>query len=207
MANDSRQDYTIHDRGGLKLRPDASDADINAAELSGASLAAEKYLARRPSRRIAPFTHPWMIRLHKEMFGRVWRWAGRLRQSNTNIGCDWRRIQEALFSLAADIQLWRGSPVDDAAQLHLRAIAIHPFQDGNGRWARLLANIWLAQKGETIVRWPEPAVRSVTSPIRQEYVSAIRAAEEQGNMEPFIALHKRFLGSSSPSTSKEPSSQ
>lgn len=193
MAEDSRQDYTVHDRGGLKLRPNASDADINAAELSGTSLAAAKYLSRRPSRRTAPFTYPWMIRLHKEMFGHVWRWAGKLRQSETNIGYPWRQLQEALYNLAEDIQQWHGDPVEDAAHLHFRAISIHPFPDGNGRWARLLVNIWLAQRGEPIIHWPEPDVRSVTSPIRQEYISAIRAAEEQGDIGPFVVLHKRFL--------------
>jgi len=30
--------------------------------------------------------------LHKQMFGKVWKWAGRARKSGKNIGVDWHQI-------------------------------------------------------------------------------------------------------------------
>jgi len=38
-------------------------------------------------------------------------------------------------------------PVDRAAQLHTRFVEIHPFEDGNGRTARLLLNLELMRHG------------------------------------------------------------
>ena len=42
-------------------------------------------------------------------------------------------------------------PVIYAADLHLRFVAIHPFIDGNGRTARLLMNLALAQSGYPVI--------------------------------------------------------
>lgn len=50
-------------------------------------------------------------------------------------------------------------PVLFAAELHRRFVYIHPFEDGNGRTARLLMNLALIQKGYEIVTIP-PVCRS-----------------------------------------------
>ena len=42
-------------------------------------------------------------------------------------------------------------PVIIAAYLHDELVRIHPFIDGNGRTSRLLMNLYLLQKGYTIV--------------------------------------------------------
>ena len=42
-------------------------------------------------------------------------------------------------------------PVIIAAYLHNELVRIHPFIDGNGRTSRLLMNLYLLQKGYTIV--------------------------------------------------------
>ena len=47
------------------------------------------------------------------------------------------------------------SLLDQAVFLHHRAVAIHPFPNGNGRWSRLISNIWLKLHDQPIVRWPE----------------------------------------------------
>jgi len=46
-------------------------------------------------------------------------------------------------------------PIDRAAQLHTRFVAIHPFEDGNGRTARLLLNLELLRKS-----YPVAIIRS-----------------------------------------------
>ena len=75
-------------------------------------------------------------------------------------------------------------------RLHHRAVGIHPFPNGNGRWARMLANIWLKRHGHAITEWPEETIGSM-SVIRDEYLTAIRASDE-GDEGPLWALHQRF---------------
>jgi Fic family protein len=102
--------------------------------------------------------------------------------------------------LARDLCVWSGDELQNAAELHYRAVWIHPFIDGNGRWARLIANIWLAQKRLPLVMWPQPELRVVESPLRKEYIQAI-LQWESGYMEAFVELHRRFIDPSPISSS------
>ena len=79
----------------------------------------------------------FICRLHKEMFSTVWKWAGKFRQSNYNIGVDWHNIQEELKKLVDDVDFWQNQEkgLDVFAQsvrLHHRLVLIHPFVNGNG---------------------------------------------------------------------------
>ena len=62
--------------------------------------------------------------------------------------------------------------------------------NGNGRWARLLANIWLKLHKQPLTEWPEDAI-GATSVIRDDYLAAIRAADT-GDFAPLIELQSRF---------------
>ena len=83
--------------------------------------------------------------------------------------------------------------IEQAAMLHHKAVAIHPFENGNGRWARMLANIRLFQKGGVPTKWPEELVGSA-SPIRDDYLKAIKAADE-GDYSLLIELHQTYTSS------------
>lgn len=80
--------------------------------------------------------------------------------------------------------------IDDAALLHYRAVKIHPFPNGNGRWSRMLANVWLRKHGAKPTVWPEPQLGE-TSPVRDEYLAAVRAADRM-DYRPLAALHERY---------------
>jgi len=81
--------------------------------------------------------------------------------------------------------------VEQSARLHHRAVLIHPFQNGNGRWARMLANIWLKHHRAPIISWPERIIEN-TSEIRSRYISAIQAADRH-EYDALIAMHREFL--------------
>ena len=171
-----------------------SRAQLDPLEADNIRAAVVKYLAGRPSRRLAPFTLKWALRLHKEMLAKVWLWAGRIRTVELNLGSPAWRIQTDLHDLLEDLRCWEASDmplVEQAAMLHYRAVHIHPFENGNGRWARLLANIWLRQHGQAVTVWPEEGITGGTSPIRGQYIEALQAAD-QGDMSRLVRLHEAY---------------
>ncbi|MDX8406185.1 MAG: mobile mystery protein B [Mariprofundus sp.] len=119
--------------------------------------------------------------LHQKMFGDVWTWAGKFRQSNKNIGVSWENIPIELRDLCDDVRYWMEHdtyPVDElAARFHHRLVFIHPFPNGNGRHARMMTDLLLEKRlGATRFSWGGEAL-TVESDCRQEYVQALRAAD------------------------------
>lgn len=89
----------------------------------------------------------FMKLLHNKMFCNVWKWAGKFRQSEKNIGVPWSKISVELKKLCEDVVYWIENKTfsDDeiAARFHHRLVSIHLFPNGNGRHARLTTDILL----------------------------------------------------------------
>lgn len=188
----------IDDISGLRVEGITSRTELNEFEAENIRKAFVKYLAATPTRRTARFDLSWALDLHREMLGDVWKWAGEVRTTETNFGVPPREIECALKSLLDDLAFWDEHGFDlieQAVMLHHRAAQIHPFRNGNGRWARLLSNIWLRLHDHQPTAWPEATI-GTTSVIRDEYLSAIRAADE-GVYARLITLQRKF---SSPET-------
>lgn len=188
----------IDDVSGLIPRHIRTRAELFAVEAINISRVVSKHFAVRPTRKKAPFTLNWLYRLHREMFCEVWKWAGARRQTDgMNIGIPAYQIETALQALLDDLAAWRKFDTYDlierAARLHHRAVQIHPFQNGNGRWSRMLANIMLKQDGSAPTLWPEQTV-GTASVIRDEYLAAIRAADNHA-YDALIQLHRRYTPS------------
>jgi fido (protein-threonine AMPylation protein) len=64
------------DPSGLKIPGVTTRRELSIVEAENIRKAVVKYLAARPSERAAPFDFHWCLRLHQEMFGDVWEWAG-----------------------------------------------------------------------------------------------------------------------------------
>jgi fido (protein-threonine AMPylation protein) len=124
------------------------------------------------------------------MFGQVWEWAGQLRVRELNLGRPAHGLVQDLYNLTEDLKVWTDLPQMRAVRLHHRAAEIHPFQNGNGRWSRMLANLYLWRHGEPIVVWPND-VNTHVSPIRSEYIAAMRSADG-GDLEPLARLHEMY---------------
>jgi len=167
--------------------------ELAAAEARNINEAFRKYLAAKPTTRSAPFDFDWFLELHREMFGDVWEWAGVIRSHDTNIGPPHFAVREQLTALVDDLHAWSGygHPVArQAVWLHHRGVKIRPFESGNGRWARLLANVWLKRHDEPIVAWPDE-VPGTASRVRAEYLEAVRAADRL-EYDALAGLHTRF---------------
>lgn len=184
------------DPSGLKDRSVYTRDDLHRAEAENIRKAHLKYLASRPSFKRIRFDLTWMCKVHREMFGDVWLWAGELRTKELNMGLPASQVPAQLHDLAGTLAFWRQNPslslAEQTARLHHRAVWIHPFYNGNGRWARFLANVWQCAHAGLICTWPEDKVGlGVVSPIRSRYLAALRDAD-RGDFAPLILLQEEF---------------
>ncbi len=119
--------------------------------------------------------------LHKRMFGEVWKWAGTYRQTERNIGIDAYRIAAEVPALFSDVCYWAehaSYPPDEiAVWLHHRLVAIHPFPNGNGRHARLMADLLIERLGGQPFSWGGGSIAD-TGTLRARYVAALKAADD-----------------------------
>lgn len=166
--------------------------EIYEREAENIAKAILKYLSAPPSKKEAPFSYSWMMELHEEMFGDVWEWAGKFRKIELSIGIQAYRVPMELKNLCDDVEYWSKNKTYDvfeiATRMHHRAVQIHPFQNGNGRWSRMLANIYLRQHGKMPVRWQEDLLAK-ENPKRSEYISALKKADN-GDYSELIEMHR-----------------
>jgi Fic-DOC domain mobile mystery protein B len=122
----------------------------------------------------------FLTNLHKRMFGQVWKWAGKFRTSERNIGVPAYSIGIDLHRLLDDVKYWIENntyePDEIAYRFHHKLVFIHPFPNGNGRHARLATDLLLKSLGHERFSWGSGDIvdANVT---RAQYVAALRAAD------------------------------
>lgn len=120
--------------------------------------------------------------LHHKMFDKTWKWAGRFRTSDKNIGCDWTLVAVKLNQLLGNAQYWvdkQTFPPDElAARFHHALVLIHPFPNGNGRHSRMMADALLRQLGQKAFSWGGRGSLVSANEVRARYLAALRAADQ-----------------------------
>ena len=128
------------------------------------------------------FTETDVCRIHQVWLGRIYSWAGRYRQVNV-------RKDEFPFAAAAQIPKLmadfeagplrrhtpcRPTPIDRLAaalaEVHVELLLIHPFREGNGRTARILAVLMGLQAGLPALLFDKLSGRK-----RFQYFAAVQA--------------------------------
>jgi Fic-DOC domain mobile mystery protein B len=119
-------------------------------------------------------------KLHRKMFCDTWAWAGKFRQRQTNIGVDSIYIQQELKILIDDVIFWQNNATfsvrEVAVRLHHRSVFIHPFPNGNGRFSRLFADLYLLHNNELKFSWGSNNLIQDSS-FRNQYLQALRLAD------------------------------
>lgn len=98
-------------------------------------------------------------------------------------------VPEETASLMSDLVDWYNAaeqegkltPVELAALFHYRYIRIHPFEDGNGRIARLMVNYIMARHG-----WPMIVIRNRK---KAEYLEALHRSDQKIGKVPADGAH------------------
>ncbi|MDQ0590711.1 mobile mystery protein B [Variovorax paradoxus] len=138
-----------------------------------------KWLKR--GRHPAVLTEAFCRQLHKQMFGKTWKWAGTFRQSDKNIGGDWRQVSTQLRQLLDNTQFWVNDkvfPLDEiAVRFHHRLVLVHAFPNGNGRHARLMTDSLLNQAGGHAFSWGNEGSLVAGGGVRDSYLDALRTAD------------------------------
>jgi Fic-DOC domain mobile mystery protein B len=141
--------------------------------------------------RDALLSEDFVCELHRRMYGDVWTWAGDFRRKQTNIGVPPEQIREQLRMLLDDTDFWilnQTFPTDELlARFHHRMVWLHPFRNGNGRHARLMADVLAKNRcGVAAFTWGS-ANLSDQGEDRDRYIRALQSADA-GDYAPLIAF-------------------
>ena len=164
---------------GLKHRHITTQGELNELEQANI-IAGLRWLDRL--RRPDVLTDAFALQLHKRLLGDVWRWGGTLRRTGKNIGVDPLHIAVQLRVCVDDARFWfehKTYPPNEAAiRFHHRLTVIHPFPNGNGRHARIMADA-LHEKvyGAARIDWAGGANLQAKNERRKQYIAALKAAD------------------------------
>lgn len=175
------------EREGLLQSWIATRADLNAAEQ--ANIDAGAAWARRRRRRDI-LTEDFVRALHRQMFGEVWAWAGTYRRTACNIGVDAYQIPGEVAQLLDDARFWLANgtypPDEIAVRLHHRLVAVHPFPNGNGRHARMMADLLVQQLGNAPFSWGGEDLIDIGGK-RRRYIESLQRADRH-DIGPLLAF-------------------
>jgi Fic-DOC domain mobile mystery protein B len=122
----------------------------------------------------------YVRKLHTKMFDQTWKWAGEYRRTDKNIGVSVHEIRDGLMVLCGDVRYWIDNsthcPDEIAVRFHHRLAFIHPFPNGNGRHARLIADVLVMKLGRPAFTWGSANLVK-EGEARTKYLQAIRAAD------------------------------
>jgi fido (protein-threonine AMPylation protein) len=136
----------ISDCSGLIPEWVRTSHDLNRVEAENILKAQQKYF--KGSHPKSWFQPEELKTIHRAMFKEVWNWAGAYRKSITSIGIKPGLIPMRLAELCFEVNLWCETPpqltfLEMAARIHHQLVSIHPFENGNGRFSRLIADRFL----------------------------------------------------------------
>ena len=126
--------------------------------------------------------------LHEKMFNEVWSWAGKQRTTEKNIGVAPHRISTEVQKLSDDVRYWIENGTypwsEIGVRFHHKLVSTHPFENGNGRHARISANLLLRFQNQSELTWGKSELLKPDE-IRNKYLDSLRDAD-RGNFQNLI---------------------
>lgn len=132
---------------GLLIKTISTRGELDEFEQKNIEIAFEWSISRK-FKLEEIFQESFILDVHRRMFGNVWKWAGKYRTSNKNLGVDKYQIPFELRNLLDDCKYWIEHNTYESDELAIRfkhrLVSIHPFANGNGRHSRLCADILIS---------------------------------------------------------------
>jgi Fic-DOC domain mobile mystery protein B len=174
----------------LELIPSLSTrAELNEAERANIIQARIWAMRPRTLKRDDLVTDVFGRELHQRMFDHIWKWAGFYRKTERNLGWEVHRLSEGVHNAFADAREWlqhETYPLQESAvRLHHQLVRVHPWPNGNGRHARLMADIVVQSRGGDELTWGADIV--TTGQTRMNYIECILKADA-GDFAPLLAF-------------------
>jgi Fic-DOC domain mobile mystery protein B len=186
-ADDHATPLTPAERQDLIPTYITTRSELNESEQKNIATADQWALGRRHY----IFRERFLKGLHRRMFNRVWRWAGKFRTTERNLGVKPHLIETELRKAIDDARYWvenKSYPPDElAVRFHHRLVSVHPFPNGNGRWSRLMADILIKRLGGSRFTWGGGADLRTAGKARESYIAALKAADNH-DLEPLITF-------------------
>lgn len=187
---DGSTSLDFDEKEGIKLPHITTRDELNEVEQLNITKAARWAVSAKPKK---IHDETFLKRLHKKMFGDVWKWAGQFRKTNKNIGCEYWQVSLQLRELCLDIDTWLQhqtySKPEIAVRFHHRLVKVHPFPNGNGRHARMATNLMMTKQFKLpAFDWGANMLSKQTD-VRRQYIAALRDADRQdGSYDKLITL-------------------
>ena len=161
-----------------------TQAELNEAE--HANILKSRIWSRR-RRHSDLLTVAFAERLHRRMFGDVWKWAGERRKVELQnevflppyqLAIELRALFENTSYRIANVKPDSAAEWDKlATEFHHRLVKIHYFRNGNGRHAREMTDLLLIQNGQPPFTWGGASLTKL-SEVRAQYIAALQKADE-----------------------------
>lgn len=184
----------IHPDDAAKLIPNlATKKELDEWERQNILEAQKWAFSSRVMKSRNPLDDIYLRELHRRMFGETWKWAGKYRTRDVSVGCPFYEIYERIGTLLGDARFWIGNKTftldEIAVRFHHRLVGqIHAFPNGNGRHARMLADVIAEKNGGARFTWGRTNLVEV-GPTRNAYLSALRALDDNdNNIQPLLTF-------------------
>ncbi len=169
----------IDDASGLKQSHIHTIPELNEAETLNI-VAADEWIRDGKIGKLFQLT--FYRGLHRRMLDDVWEWAGDFRVTNLNIGVPFKdapmRLQQAGLDFETQFEADVVPFLEFIAAYHHRLVWVHPFINGNGRWARLACDaLTIRLRNEPPIVWATDDL-VLASEERSRYIAALRAADQ-----------------------------
>lgn len=190
--NEGQTPLDEEEKEGLKIKSITAQRELNEFEQLNIEKAVE-WIIKTNLKPENILTEKFIKNLHKKMYADVWKWAGKFRRTDKNIGTKWTLIAIELKNLFDDTNFWienkTFSPDEIAIRFKHRIVSIHCFLNGNGRHSRLMADIIMESIfAQEIFSWHKSNMVKADE-TRKKYISALKTADN-GDIMPLLSFAK-----------------